>query len=95
MDIIHRTQTNFESRLDLKSHDGSYFVAGIAYWREMNCTNHFSLFLRDIHAYARSFHQVVYHKTVIVETLLKHLYVDKTMAMDALLEYVLRLKFNI
>ncbi|TPX60594.1 hypothetical protein PhCBS80983_g01757 [Powellomyces hirtus] len=85
IDITHRIVRQHEQT---EGEDGSFFIEGLDRWQELNCTGHFTLFLRDVRPFASSLVQILYHKDVIVETILKHLLVPSSLALEPLLDLI-------
>ncbi|XP_051886024.1 small subunit processome component 20 homolog isoform X2 [Pristis pectinata] len=87
IDIIHRID-----RID--SHDEeveTYFYEGLEKWRELNCTEHFVKFHKEVSGRSQSFNQLVYHQNAVVESLKSHLQIKNSMAYQPLLDLVVQL----
>ncbi|XP_070543166.1 small subunit processome component 20 homolog [Ptychodera flava] len=75
---------------DLEECD-SYFVESYLKWQELDCTNDFVNFCRDLRSGISTYLQVVHHKQKIIDALKKHLQVKKSLALKALLDLVVQL----
>ncbi|XP_062913663.1 small subunit processome component 20 homolog [Mobula hypostoma] len=87
IDIIHRID-----RTD--SHDEvveTYFHEGLEKWRDLNCTEHFVKFHKEVLGISQSFNQLVYHQNAVVESLKNHLQIKNSMAYQPLLDLVAQL----
>ncbi|XP_059834550.1 small subunit processome component 20 homolog [Hypanus sabinus] len=87
IDIIHRI-----NRTD--SHDEvveTYFHEGLEKWRDLNCTEHFVKFHKEVLGISQSFNQLVYHQNAVVESLKNHLQIKNSMAYQPLLDLVVQL----
>eukprot|EP01104_Vermistella_antarctica_P005304 TRINITY_DN1578_c0_g1_i1.p1 TRINITY_DN1578_c0_g1~~TRINITY_DN1578_c0_g1_i1.p1 ORF type:complete len:629 (-),score=173.07 TRINITY_DN1578_c0_g1_i1:55-1737(-) len=83
VDVFHRV-----TRVDLEddvADNESYLEQQIYHWSELNCTVHFADFTHEITPLIGSLAQVLYHKQKVVDTLVKHLTVKGSTALDALL----------
>eukprot|EP01135_Chromosphaera_perkinsii_P004611 Nk52_evm4s292 gene=Nk52_evmTU4s292 len=70
---------------------GSFFNQSLLKWTELNCTTHFTEFRVEVYERVQTLPQLVFHKDEIVQCLIKHLRVEKTMALEPLLELVVEL----
>ncbi|KAI9002646.1 armadillo-type protein [Gaertneriomyces semiglobifer] len=82
IDVVHRITRQDEP----EEEQFSYFKDGIDKWTELNCTAHFSLFLRDVKPYSQSLVQVLYHKAKIVPILIEHFATPGSLAYEPLLD---------
>ncbi|KAI9221922.1 hypothetical protein BC828DRAFT_414454 [Blastocladiella britannica] len=71
-------------------HD-SHFVNAIAAWQELNCTEHFSQFVRQVMPMTQSLTLVIHHKDTLVAALLHHLAVKDSLALEPLLDLIVML----
>ncbi|KAJ3024120.1 U3 snoRNP protein [Thoreauomyces humboldtii] len=83
IDVTHRVVQHYEK---VEEEDGSYFVDGIARWQDLNCTGHFTQFLRDVRPLSSSLVQLLHHKDTIVRIILRHIEVENSLAWEPLLD---------
>ena len=84
IDVAHRIK---RTSLD-EAETGSYFVAGLEKWTELNLTIPFVEFLKDVEPKAQSLPQIVHHQQEILDLLLEVISRQDALSLDALLEYV-------
>ncbi|KAJ3332477.1 U3 snoRNP protein, partial [Blyttiomyces sp. JEL0837] len=65
----------------------SFFVEGLASWKDLNSTADFKAFLKEVANYAQSLQQVLYHRERIVELMLKYM-TPEGLAIESLLNLV-------
>ncbi|XP_076861032.1 LOW QUALITY PROTEIN: small subunit processome component 20 homolog [Brachyhypopomus gauderio] len=87
IDVIHRIDRtgSYSEEVD------TYFFEGLTKWRDLNLTDHFTAFLRDVTNKSQSFNMLVFHQNAIVESLKTHLSVKNSMAYQPLLDLVVQL----
>ncbi|KAI8146751.1 armadillo-type protein [Fennellomyces sp. T-0311] len=69
----------------------SFFYQALLSWKDLNMTKHFTTFQREMTPLAKTLPSIIYHKDQIVNVLEKHLQVQDSMALDALLDLVTKL----
>ncbi|KAM4615221.1 small subunit processome component 20 homolog [Polymixia lowei] len=69
----------------------TYFSEGLAKWRDLNLTQHFKTFLREVSNKSQSFNMLVFHQKPIVQSLKTHLAVKESLAFQPLLDLVVQL----
>ncbi|KAJ3091156.1 U3 snoRNP protein [Quaeritorhiza haematococci] len=84
INVAHRILRDLEEPEEGKS----FFEEALASWRELNCTAHFALFLKEVGNYAHSLVQLLYHKETVVNLIIKHLQVPNSLAYEPLLNLV-------
>lgn len=82
IDIIHRIDRTSDDAEEVET----YFYEGLEKWRDLNCTEHFVKFRKDVVGKCQSFNQLVYHQNAVVESLKIHLQIKNSMAHQPLLE---------
>uniref|UniRef100_A0A2K5Y3K6 UTP20 small subunit processome component n=1 Tax=Mandrillus leucophaeus TaxID=9568 RepID=A0A2K5Y3K6_MANLE len=87
IDIIHRIDrtASYEEEVE------TYFFEGLLKWRELNLTEHFGKFYKEVIDKCQSFNQLVYHQNEIVQSLKTHLQVKNSFAYQPLLDLVVQL----
>ncbi|XP_075456776.1 small subunit processome component 20 homolog [Ascaphus truei] len=87
IDIIHRIDRTESSSEEVET----YFYEGLKKWRELNLTQHFGTFYKEVNSKCQSFHLLVYHQNAIVQSLKTHLQVKNSLAYQPLLDLVVQL----
>uniref|UniRef100_A0A8C5PLM5 UTP20 small subunit processome component n=1 Tax=Leptobrachium leishanense TaxID=445787 RepID=A0A8C5PLM5_9ANUR len=87
IDIIHRIDRTESYSEEVET----YFYEGLQKWRDLNLTQHFVTFHREVSSKCQSFHLLVYHQNAIVESLKTHLQVKNSLAYQPLLDLVVQL----
>ncbi|XP_063786087.1 small subunit processome component 20 homolog [Pseudophryne corroboree] len=87
IDIIHRINRQEGFSEDVET----YFYEGLQKWRDLNLTQNFVTFYREVSSKCQSFHLLVYHQNSIVESLKNHLQVKNSLAYQPLLDLVVQL----
>ncbi|XP_040263163.1 small subunit processome component 20 homolog [Bufo bufo] len=87
IDIIHRIDRTEAFSEDVET----YFYEGLQKWRDLNLTQNFVTFYREVSSKCQSFHMLVYHQTAIVQSLKTHLQVKNSLAYQPLLDLVVQL----
>ncbi|XP_030069682.1 small subunit processome component 20 homolog isoform X2 [Microcaecilia unicolor] len=87
IDIIHRIDRTGSYDEEVET----YFFEGLQKWRELNLTQHFVTFSKEVLNKCQSFNQLVYHQTAIVQSLKTHLQVHNSLAYQPLLDLVVQL----
>lgn len=87
IDIIHRIDRTASYDEDVET----YFFEALLKWRELNLTEHFGKFYKDVIDKCQSFNQLVYHQNEIVQSLKTHLQIRNSFAYQPLLDLVVQL----
>ncbi|KAG8540110.1 hypothetical protein GDO81_019819, partial [Engystomops pustulosus] len=87
INIIHRIDRT-ESYSEIVE---TYFFEGLQKWRDLNLTENFVSFYREVANKCQSFHLLVYHQKDIVQSLKTHLEVKNSLAYQPLLDLVVQL----
>ncbi|XP_059968757.1 small subunit processome component 20 homolog [Mesoplodon densirostris] len=87
IDIIHRIDRTASYDEEVET----YFFEGLLKWRELNLTEHFGKFYKEVIHKCQSFNQLVYHQNEIVQSLKTHLQVKNSYAYQPLLDLVVQL----
>uniref|UniRef100_A0A8C4VGI6 UTP20 small subunit processome component n=1 Tax=Gopherus evgoodei TaxID=1825980 RepID=A0A8C4VGI6_9SAUR len=87
IDIIHRIDRTGSYAEEVET----YFYEGLQKWRELNLTQHFVKFYREVAGKCQSFNQLVYYQDAIVQSLKTHLQVKNSFAYQPLLDLVVQL----
>uniref|UniRef100_A0A673WAK9 UTP20 small subunit processome component n=1 Tax=Salmo trutta TaxID=8032 RepID=A0A673WAK9_SALTR len=87
IDVIHRIDRtgSYDEEVD------TYFSEGLTKWRDLNLTEHFTTFLREVSNKSQSFNLLVFHQRSIVESLKTHLSTRNSLACQPLLDLVVQL----
>ncbi|XP_043565729.1 small subunit processome component 20 homolog isoform X2 [Chiloscyllium plagiosum] len=87
IDIIHRIDRTGSYAEEVET----YFYEGLEKWRDLNCTDHFVNFYKEVCGITQSFNQLVYHQNTVVESLKNHLQIRSSLAYQPLLDLVVQL----
>ncbi|KAM3924125.1 small subunit processome component 20 homolog [Leptodactylus fuscus] len=87
IDIIHRIDRTESYSEDVET----YFYEGLQKWRDLNLTQNFVTFYKEVSSKCQSFHLLVYHQNAIVQSLKTHLQVKNSLAYQPLLDLVVQL----
>ncbi|XP_034530006.1 small subunit processome component 20 homolog [Notolabrus celidotus] len=87
INVIHRIDRTGAHAEEVET----YFSEGLTKWRDLNLTEHFTTFLKEVSNKSQSFNMLVFHQTTIVETLKTHLGVKNSLAYQPLLDLVVQL----
>ncbi|XP_074127468.1 small subunit processome component 20 homolog [Sminthopsis crassicaudata] len=87
IDIIHRIDRTASYDEEVET----YFYEGLQKWRELNLTEHFGKFYKEVVGKCQSFNQLVYHQSEIVLSLKSHLQIKHSLAYQPLLDLVVQL----
>ncbi|XP_034018840.1 small subunit processome component 20 homolog isoform X2 [Thalassophryne amazonica] len=87
IDIIHRIDRTGSYAEEVET----YFFEGLTKWRDLNLTEHFTTFLKEVSNKSQSFNLLVFHQNAIVESLKTHLAVKNSLAYQPLLDLVVQL----
>ncbi|XP_033619392.1 small subunit processome component 20 homolog [Fukomys damarensis] len=87
IDIIHRIDRTASYDEEVET----YFLEALLKWRELNLTEHFGKFYKEVVDKCQSFNQLVYHQNEIVQSLKTHLQVRNSFAYQPLLDLVVQL----
>ncbi|GCB68829.1 hypothetical protein scyTo_0000958 [Scyliorhinus torazame] len=87
IDIIHRIDRTGSYAEEVET----YFYEGLEKWRDLNCTEYFVTFHKEVYGRTQSFNQLVYHQNAVVESLKNHLQIKNSLAYQPLLDLVVQL----
>uniref|UniRef100_A0A8B9NWC6 UTP20 small subunit processome component n=1 Tax=Apteryx owenii TaxID=8824 RepID=A0A8B9NWC6_APTOW len=87
IDIIHRIDRTGSYAEEVET----YFFEGLQKWRELNLTQHFVQFYKEVANKCQSFNQLVYYQSAVVQSLKTHLQVKGSLAYQPLLDLVVQL----
>ncbi|KAM8820065.1 small subunit processome component 20 homolog [Eudromia elegans] len=87
IDIIHRIDRTGSYAEEVET----YFFEALQKWRELNLTQHFVQFYKEVANKCQSFNQLVYYQSAIVQSLKIHLQVKGSLAYQPLLDLVVQL----
>ncbi|XDV24664.1 hypothetical protein PO909_028779 [Leuciscus waleckii] len=87
IDVIHRIDRTGSYAEEVET----YFYEALIKWKDLNLTEHFMMFFREVSSKSQSFNMLVFHQNVIVESLKTHLAVKNNMAYQPLLDLVIQL----
>uniref|UniRef100_A0A8C5X7Q8 UTP20 small subunit processome component n=1 Tax=Malurus cyaneus samueli TaxID=2593467 RepID=A0A8C5X7Q8_9PASS len=87
IDIIHRIDRTGSYAEDVET----YFFEGLRKWKELNLTQHFVQFYKEVANKCQSFNQLVYYQNAVVQSLKTHLQVEGSLAYQPLLNLVVQL----
>ncbi|XP_078077201.1 small subunit processome component 20 homolog [Mustelus asterias] len=87
IDIIHRIDRTGSYAEEVET----YFYEGLEKWKDLNCTEYFVKFHKEVYGKTQSFNQLVYHQNAVVESLKNHLQTKNSLAYQPLLDLVVQL----
>lgn len=87
INVIHRIDRTGSYGEEVET----YFFESLTKWRDLNLTEHFTTFAREVSSKCQSFNMLVFHQNAIVESLKTHLSVKNSMAFQPLLDLVVQL----
>ncbi|XP_061420704.1 small subunit processome component 20 homolog [Lethenteron reissneri] len=87
IDVIHR----IDRTGSLSEEVETYFYEGLQKWKDLNATENFGAFLREVNGLCQSFPQLVHHQNAVVQALKAHLQVPNSLALQPLLDLVVQL----
>ncbi|XP_040885804.1 small subunit processome component 20 homolog [Toxotes jaculatrix] len=87
IDVIHRIDRTGSYAEEVET----YFSEGLTKWRDLNLTQNFTTFLKEVSNKSQSFNMLVFHQKSIVESLKTHLAVKNSLAYQPLLDLVVQL----
>ncbi|XP_071756588.2 small subunit processome component 20 homolog isoform X1 [Centroberyx gerrardi] len=87
IDVIHRIDRTGTYDEEVET----YFSEGLTKWKDLNLTEHFTAFLKEVSDKSQSFNLLVFHQKAIVESLKTHLAVKNSLACQPLLDLVVQL----
>ncbi|CAL1568682.1 unnamed protein product [Knipowitschia caucasica] len=87
IDVIHRIDRTGSYAEEVET----YFSEGLTKWRDLNLTEHFTTFLKEVTNKCQSFNLLVFHQKSLVESLKTHLAVNNSLAYQPLLDLVVQL----
>ncbi|GFN80708.1 small subunit processome component 20 homolog, partial [Plakobranchus ocellatus] len=85
IDVIHQIR-----RVDDET-EGTYFGEALAKWTELDLTDHYCNFRKEISSQVQTYEQLVHHKDDILSSLKEHLSVPNSVALSALLDLLVQL----
>ncbi|XP_023206380.1 small subunit processome component 20 homolog isoform X1 [Xiphophorus maculatus] len=87
INVVHRIDRTGANAEEVET----YFSEGLTKWRDLNLTEHFTTFLKEVSNKSQSFNMLVFHQESIVESLKTHLGVKNSLAYQPLLDLVVQL----
>ncbi|XP_043964664.1 small subunit processome component 20 homolog [Gambusia affinis] len=87
INVIHRIDRTGAYAEEVET----YFSEGLTKWRDLNLTEHFTTFLKEVSNKSQSFNMLVFHQKSIVDSLKTHLAVKDSLAYQPLLDLVVQL----
>ncbi|CAN9508305.1 unnamed protein product [Ophioblennius macclurei] len=87
IDVIHRIDRTGSYAEEVET----YFSEGLTKWRDLNLTENFTTFLKEVSNKSQSFNMLVFHQKSLVESLKTHLAVKNSLAYQPLLDLVVQL----
>ncbi|KAL5010982.1 hypothetical protein ScPMuIL_013287 [Solemya velum] len=87
IDVIHKIR----HREETPEEDETYFGIALEKWSDLNYTEHFTNFRREITEQVQTYKQLVHHEDEIVSALQRHLRVPESLALTPLLDLVVQL----
>ncbi|XP_061192168.1 small subunit processome component 20 homolog [Saccostrea echinata] len=87
IDVIHKIRHHD----DTPDETSTYFCEALQKWSELNCTEHFANFRKEISDQVQTFTQLVHHKEEIITALKKHLDIPESLALGPLLNLLVQL----
>ncbi|XP_051911593.1 small subunit processome component 20 homolog [Hippocampus zosterae] len=87
INVIHRIDRTGSYAEEVET----YFFEGLTKWKDLNVTENFTTFLKEVSNKCQSFNMLVFHQKSIVESLKTHLAVTSSLAYQPLLDLVVRL----
>ncbi|XP_076008545.1 small subunit processome component 20 homolog [Genypterus blacodes] len=87
INVIHRIDRTSAYDEEVET----YFSEGLTKWRDLNLTENFTTFLKEVSNKSQSFNLLVFHQKAIVESLKTHLAVRNSLAYEPLLDLVVQL----
>ncbi|XP_061617524.1 LOW QUALITY PROTEIN: small subunit processome component 20 homolog [Phyllopteryx taeniolatus] len=87
INVIHRIDRTGAYAEEVET----YFFEGLTKWRDLNLTENFTTFFKEVSNKSQSFNMLVFHQKSIVESLKAHLAVKGSLAYQPLLDLVVQL----
>ncbi|XP_077356066.1 small subunit processome component 20 homolog [Festucalex cinctus] len=87
INVIHRIDRTGSYAEEVET----YFFESLIKWKDLNLTEHFTTFLKEVSNKCQSFNMLVFHQKSIVESLKTHLAVPSSLAYQPLLDLVVQL----
>ncbi|XP_047194452.1 small subunit processome component 20 homolog isoform X2 [Hippoglossus stenolepis] len=87
INVVHRIDRTGSYAEEVET----YFSEGLTKWRDLNLTEHFTTFSKEVSNNSQSFNMLVFHQKTIVESLKTHLAVKNSLAYQPLLDLVVQL----
>ncbi|XP_064627386.1 small subunit processome component 20 homolog [Lineus longissimus] len=87
IDVVRR----IGKRAEVPEECGTFFTEGLQKWSELNCTEHFTNFSKEITNQVQSLPQLIHHEEQIITALRTHLQVPQSMALQPILDLVVQL----
>ncbi|XP_077399499.1 small subunit processome component 20 homolog [Vanacampus margaritifer] len=87
INVIHRIDRTGSYAEEVET----YFFESLTKWKDLNLTENFTTFFREVSNKCQSFNMLVFHQKSIVESLKTHLAVPSSLAYQPLLDLVVQL----
>ncbi|KNC97022.1 uncharacterized protein SPPG_07836 [Spizellomyces punctatus DAOM BR117] len=87
IDVAHRVRQHGP----IEDEDGSFFKDALDRWVEVNCTGHFTSFVRDVRPLSMSLVQILYHKDAMMTLIMRHLQIFDSLAYEPILDLTVAL----
>ncbi|XP_056312047.1 small subunit processome component 20 homolog [Danio aesculapii] len=87
IDVIHRIDRTGSYAEEVET----YFYEALIKWKDLNLSEHFKKFFREVIGITQSFNMLVFHQNTVVESLKVHLSVKNSNAHQPLLDLVVQL----
>ncbi|XP_074650347.1 small subunit processome component 20 homolog [Tubulanus polymorphus] len=87
VDVIRRIGKRTETPEDADT----FFSENLQKWIDLNCTQHFTTFRKEISSQVQSLPQLLFHEATIAEALKRHLQVPESLALEPLLDLTVHL----
>nr|XP_061809338.1 small subunit processome component 20 homolog [Nerophis lumbriciformis] len=87
INVIHRIDRTGSYAEEVET----YFYEGLTKWRDLNLTENFTTFVKEVSNKCQSFNMLVFHQKSIVESLKTHLADESSLAYQPLLDLVVQL----
>ena len=88
IDVVHRIG---EAREVPDEEQDTFFRESLAKWSELNCTQDFVNFHKEVQGHVQDLKQLLFHKDEVFEILCKHLSFVNSTCLDALLDLMAQL----
>jgi U3 small nucleolar RNA-associated protein 20 len=94
IDPVRRSGHRAINDEDLVNND-SYFKAALEKWRELNLSEHFCFFIKEVELLCDSLPQLLHHEDFVVDTLIKYLQNGTVVSLEPLLDLVVHLAHDL